>query len=130
MKPIQLRSNFIDADFKDSDGNIAFTIRFDRKDENIERLMNFEKEFEKLNENFKEETATLEEKKEYVKTIVDSFLEEGSFDKLYNSNPSLEIVMVYLFQIVIGIKEELEAEDLKALENKYLKEGGDYVFSL
>lgn len=121
MKPIQLRSNFIDADFKDSDGNIAFTIRFDRKDENIERLMNFEKEFEKLNENFKEETATLEEKKEYVKTIVDSFLEEGSFDKLYNSNPSLEIVMVYLFQIVIGIKEELEAEDLKDLENKYLK---------
>lgn len=121
MKPIQLRSNFIEVDFKDADGTVAFTIRFDRKDENIERLLNFEKEFEELNKDFNEETATLEEKKTYVKTVVDSFLEPGSFEKLYTSNPSLEIVMVYLFQIIIGIKEELEAEDLKALENKYLK---------
>ena len=120
MKPIQLRSNFIEVDFKDADGNVAFTIRFDRKDKNIERLLNFEKEFEELNKGFNEETATLEEKKTYVKTVVDSFLEPGSFEKLYTSNPSLEIVMVYLFQIIIGIKEELEAEDLKALENKYL----------
>lgn len=121
MKPIQLRSNFIDAGFKDSDGNIAFTIRFDRTDENIERLMNFEKEFEENNKEFNEETATREEKKEYVKNVVDSLLEKGSFDKLYNFNPSLEIVMNYLFEIVVGIKEDLEAENLKALENKYLK---------
>ena len=95
MKPIQLRSNFIEVDFKDADGNVAFTIRFDRKDKNIERLLNFEKEFEELNKGFNEETATLEEKKTYVKESLMHSMARARFLFLATSSSKCCVACLY-----------------------------------
>jgi hypothetical protein len=48
-------------------------------------------------------------------------LGEGSYEKMYKLNPSVVIITQYLYMIALGIKEELESEDLKAVESKYLK---------
>ena len=123
MKAIQLVTNTIDIPFEDEKGKILFTLHFDRTDENKKRLM---KSFEDLDEKMKELTAknedgvTIDEGVAFLKDTADKLLGEGSFDKMYEVNPSFEIVAKYLYLIMIGIKEEFEEEDLKAVESKYL----------
>lgn len=123
MKPIQLRKTTIDIPFLDDKGNEQLVLHFDRSDENIKRLyasfddiQNKAKAFEKENyeDDFEEATA-------FVKETMDSILGEGSFDKVYALSPSIFIVVTYFYQLAIGIKEELELEDLNAMEAKYLK---------
>ena len=121
MKPIQLRKNILDIVFNDDKGNEAFVLHFDRTDKNIERLKKFDDEFKKIAENFDENKATFEETKQFMRTITDGMIEDGAFDRIYSVTPSLQLVMVYLVQIVAGIKEEVEAEDIKAVEAKYLQ---------
>ena len=123
MKAIQLKKTVFEIPFNDEEGNEVLKLEFDRSDENIKRLYSstdgIEKKlevFEKSNNDDDFEGATT-----IVKEMVDSILSEGSFDKLYKLNPSLQIVITYFYQIVIGIKEELVSEDIKAVVNKYLK---------
>lgn len=118
MKAIQLRKTTIDIPFMDGEKEL-FTLHFDRSDKNIERLYNDYDELIKNTESITEETP-LEEVKPFVKDFTDSILGEGSFDKLYEISPSLQIVMIYIMQITIGIKEEVEQEDIKDLEKQLL----------
>lgn len=118
MKAIQLRKTTIDIPFKDGDKEL-FTLHFDCSDKNIERLYKDYEELIKTTENMTEET-TVEEAKPFVKGFTDSILGEGSFDKLFELSPRLKIVMIYIVQIVIGIKEEVEQEDIKDLEKQLL----------
>lgn len=124
MKAIQLRRNTLDIPFLDESGEAVLTLHFDRSDENIEKFREtfpkLEKKIAEAEKNDKE--PSFEETRDFLKETTDSFLGDGSFDALYQLNPSLNIVSLYLYQIAIGIKEELEAEDLKAVEKKYLAE--------
>lgn len=123
MRAIKLVTNTIDIPFEDEKGKVLFTLHFDRTDENKKRLM---KSFEDLDEKMNELTAkneddvTIDEGVAFLKETADKLLGEGSFDKMYEVNPSFEIVAKYLYLIMVGIKEEFEEEDLKAVESKYL----------
>lgn len=122
MKAIQLVTNTIEIPFE-KDGEVLFTLYFDRTDENKKRL---QKSFKELEEKMKEiekkgeDNTTLDEGVSFVKDVANKLLGEGSFEKMYEVNPSFEIVAKYLYLIMIGIKEEFEEEDLKAVESKYL----------
>ena len=126
MKPILLKSNKIEIPFQDSNGNVVLTLWFDKGDEPLKKL---EKEFEKIKETQKELEivgdddfeSSFDKSKESIKQATDVLFGIGSFEKLYDLNPSISIVADYVYQIAIGIKEELESETLKDVENKYLK---------
>lgn len=122
MKAIQLRRNTLDIPFLNESGEAVLTLHFDRSDENIEKFREtfpkLEKKIEEVEKSDKE--ISIEETRDFLKETTDSFLGIGSFDALYQLNPSTNIVTLYLYQIAVGIKEELEAEDLKAVEKKYL----------
>lgn len=126
MKPIQIKSNKIEIPFQDADENVVMTLWFDKGDEPLKRL---EKEFEKIQKiektykgnEYETIDAALEKGKESIKRVADSLFGEGSFDKLYELNPSIYVVTDYIYQIAIGIKEELEAETIKDVEKQYLK---------
>lgn len=126
MKPILLKSNKIEIPFQDANGNVVLTLWFDKGDEPLKRI---EKEFEKLKETeefleSKEPVSvddTFEKAKQSIKQAADSLFGDGAFEKLYELNPSVNIVAHYIYQIAIGIKEELESETLKDVEQKYLK---------
>lgn len=122
MRAIQLVTNTIEIPFE-KDGEVLFTLYFDRTDENKKRLQKSFKELEeKMNELEKkgEDDVTIDEGVAFLKDTADKLLGVGSFDKMYEVNPSFEIVAKYLYLIMIGIKEEFEEEDLKAVESKYL----------
>ena len=126
MKPILLKSNKIEIPFQDANGNVVLTLWFDKGDEPLKKL---EKEFEKIKETQKELEivgdddfeASFDKSKESIKQAADVLFGIGSFKKLYDLNPSISIVADYICQIAIGIKEELESETLKDVQNKYLK---------
>lgn len=123
MRAIKLVTNTIDIPFVDEKEKVLFTLHFDRTDENKKRLM---KSFEELDQKMNnltakgEDAVTIDEAVDFLKDTADKLLGSGSFDKMYEANPSFEIVAKYLYQIMIGIKEEFEEEDLKAVESKYL----------
>ena len=122
MKAIQLVTNTIEIPFK-KDGEVLFTLYFDRTDENKKRLQKAFKGLEGKMKEFEEkgeDDTALDEGISFVKDIANKLLGEGSFEKMYEVNPSFEIVAKYLYLIMIGIKEEFEEEDLKAVESKYL----------
>lgn len=122
MKAIQLVTNTIEIPFE-KDGEVLFTLHFDRTDKNKKRLQKSFKDLEEKIEVFEkkgEEDTALDEGISFVKDVANKLLGEGSFEKMYEINPSFEIVAKYLYLIMIGIKEEFEEEDLKAVESKYL----------
>lgn len=126
MKVIKLRKNLIDIPFENENGETILLLHFDRTDDNVKRLYeSFETlqkklaAFEAIEKEGKD--PDFDEQKKFVKETCDSILGAGAFDKIYKLNPSVIIVASYLYQIAIGIKEELEEEDLKTVESKYLK---------
>lgn len=121
MKAIKLVTTKIEIPFLDKDGKEALKLHFDRSDENVERLYtNFESLKERAEEHQNSNEESLASMREFLKDTTDSMLGEGSFDLIYDLTPSLNIIAVYLYQIAIGIKEELESEQIEALEEKYL----------
>lgn len=122
MKPIQLKKTVIDIPFMDEKGKEALVLHFDQSDEKIKRLYDSFDEIQSIAKKLeKEESDNFEEIKDFLKKAIDSIFGEGSFDQLYAISPSIQIVAVYFAQMAIGIKEELEQEDIKSIEKKYLK---------
>lgn len=117
MKPIQIKKTTIDIPFVDDEGNELLMLQFDRSDENIERFYNDYDDLMDKIQNAKED-AKISEVRPLLKDITDAVLSEGAFDNLYKLSPSSHIVTIYIAQIFIGIKEELEKEDLKELEKQ------------
>ena len=119
LKTIQLDKTVIDIPFE-QDGKVVLTLHFDRSDENVKKFHDLQEKLQKKIDELNEKEATIEETTEVIKEIADGILGEGAFDAMYKLNPSTMIVAKYLYLIAIGIKEELEAEDFKAVEDKYL----------
>ena len=120
MKTIQLDRTVIDIPFEQN-GEVVLTLHFDRSDENVKKFNKLQKELNtKMNQLEKRKDLPIEEANKVIKEIADGILGEGAFDAMYKLNPSTMIVAKYLYLIAIGIKEELEAEDFKAVEDKYL----------
>lgn len=122
MKPIQLKKTVIDIPFVNSSGEEVLMLHFDRSQENIEKFDDVFKELsDKIEQLEKQDDVTWREAEDFVRSAMDSTLGEGAYDKVFEISPSINLVTTYFYQIAIGIKEELEAEDIEAIESKYLK---------
>lgn len=120
MKNIKLRSNIINIPFEDEDGNVKLTLHFDKSDENAKRLYAAFDQLEDFGPDSDIDSDGIEEAKSSLKKSMDAIFGDGSFDKLYALNPSTVTVGIYFYQIAIGIKEEMELDDIKMIEDKYL----------
>lgn len=122
MKPIQLQKTTIDIPFVDADGKTQLIIEFDRSDDNIKRLYDSFDELEKAKNDLAvtENEDIFEDTRAYVKKTMDPIFGEGTFDKVYALSPSVLIVVVYFYQMAMALKEELEMDDFKNFEDKYL----------
>lgn len=119
MKPIEIRPTIIDIPFIDSDGNEVLKLQFDRSDDNVKKFYAVIPEMaEKINEIEANPDHDFDEK-QFIGKLADSFLGDGAFDKIYNLNNSTFTAAKYIYQIAIGIKEEMEDEDKKAVLSKY-----------
>lgn len=121
MKPILLKSNKIEIPFQDSEGKKVLTLWFDKGDKPMAKINEQFKKMEYNYKDLKDEDVTIEDAKKVLAEATDALFGSGSFDKIYELNPSLYVVMEYIYQISIGIKEELESETLNDVQNKYLK---------
>lgn len=122
MKPIQLQKTTIDIPFVDVDGKTQLVIEFDRSDENIKRLYDSFEELEQAKNDLSvsENEDIFEDTRAFVKKTMDPIFSEGTFDKVYALSPSVLIVVVYFYQMAMALKEELEMDDFKNFEDKYL----------
>ena len=119
MKPIQLRKNKIHVPFVDDDGKVVAEFWVDKTDKGIQELDKAIAEVNKLAKKTREDN--FEEMKSYMTKSVDVILGEGAFDKLYEFNPSIEIVTLYFVQVALGIQEELRKEREIAVVNEYFE---------
>lgn len=121
MTVIKLQSNFIEFPFEDDKGNVLLTLKFDKSDENIEKLENsigkFESEKQRLST---EGQQSFEDGKKVFKEIVDSVFGDGSFDKMYELSPSTINVLKYFTQMAEGIFAEINVDKDTEKFNKYL----------
>lgn len=119
MRTIQTRPTVLEIPFVNDKDEEVLRLYFDRSDENVNHfyslIPDMEKRIKELDENPDIEFDT----KEFMRNIADSFLGEGSFDKIYEINNSTFTAAKYVYQIAIGIKEEFEEEDKRAVFNKY-----------
>lgn len=122
MKTIQLEKTTIDIQLASPDGKEKLIIQFDSSDDNIKHLY---KEFESL-EKTKRKNAPkdvlegLEFGKNELQKAIDLFFGEGTFEKVYAFLPSVRKIDKFFVQVVAAIAEELEMDDFKNFEEKYL----------
>ena len=121
MAVIKLRSNTIDIPVEDNNGKELMVLRFDRSDS---KKKEFEKTFDKVmkivDKAEKDESITNNQVEKVIKESMNVLFGEGTYEQFYTYNPSVDIVALYLYEAAIIIKEQLEKEDLKAIESKYL----------
>lgn len=122
MKPIQLQKTTIDIPFVDAKGKEQLVIQFDRSDENIKRLYASFDELEKAKNELSvtENEDIFEDTRDFIKNMMDPIFGSGTFDKIYALSPSSLIVVVYFYKMAMALKEELEMDDFKNFEEKYL----------
>ena len=120
MAVIKLRSNTIDIQVEDSSGKELMILKFDRSDA---KKKDFEKTFDKVmkivDKAEKDESITNNQVEKVIKESMNVLFGEGTYEQFYTYNPSVDIVALYLYEAAIIIKEQLEKEDLKAIESKY-----------
>lgn len=119
MKPITIRPTVIDIPFVDSDRNEILRLQFDRSDRNMKNFYEVIPEIEEQIRAVEKDPETEFDEKSFIKKLSDSFLGEGAFDKLYAVNNSTFMAAKYVLQIAIGLKEEMEDEDKRAVFDKY-----------
>lgn len=122
MKPIQLQKTTIDIPFVDAKGKEQLVIQFDRSDDNIKRLYASFDELEKAKNELSvtENEDIFEDTRHFIKNMMDPIFGNGTFDKIYAISPSSLIVVVYFYKMAMALKEELEMDDFKNFEEKYL----------
>lgn len=119
MKPIKARPTIIDIPFVDEHENELFVLHFDRSDENVKKFYNIIPKLEEKIKEIDENPETDIDEKEFMTELTDSFLGAGAFEQIYSINNSVFTASKYVFQIAIGIKEEFEEEDKRAVFDKY-----------
>lgn len=118
MKTINIKKNYIPIRLADEENGKEIILKFYRTDENMKKLQDQQEEIKKM------ASATDDDDREQAKSILKSSLDtvfkEGTFDEIYEINPSISIIMEYFIQIVIYLLGEMdEAHNTVELE-KYL----------
>lgn len=120
MKQIRLKSNFINIPIVDDEGNTVVSFKFEHTDEALKAM---EKRTQEVALQSKDDTnfENEEKAKDFIKNAIDLTFGEGSFDKLYNLNPSISIVSAYFFQMCLAVSEEMDRNRNVQDIEKYLK---------
>lgn len=118
---IKLKSNKIDIPFVNDEGETLLTLYFDKTDENYKKIMDLRETIYDLQKETTDADKDIEDTKAYVKRIFDTILGDGSFDKVYEINPSVTTITSYTFNIVDGILEDMTRDMRSDVLNKYLK---------
>ncbi len=122
MKPIQLKRTVIEVPFVDNDGNQILLLHFNQEQKNMENL---EKVLGELGENVEkmknQEGISMSEYGYVIKKAFDSILGEGAYDKVYDISPNISFIANYLYQLCVGIKEEVEREEVEMVKKNYLE---------
>lgn len=120
MEAIKIRKTTIDIPFQNENGEVVETLRFDKSDDNIEKLRKTAEELETKLEELKNNPSS-DKSKEYIAQMFDVLFGKGAFTKIYAISPSLQIMIIYLAQIAQNIIEEEDQQELEALVEKYRK---------
>ncbi|MFW7409165.1 hypothetical protein ACODG4_04300 [Vagococcus fluvialis] len=122
MKPIQLKRTVIDVPFVDNDGNQLLLLHFNQEQENMENLEKVLSDLGTQVEKMKDQEETsMSEYGQVIKSAFDSILGDGAYDQVYEISPNISFIANYLYQLAIGIKEEIEQEEVDIVKKKYLK---------
>lgn len=120
-RKIRIQKNYIPIEFEDENGEIVLELKFDKSDDAIDRLYKQDEVIKELVSKVDESNNEMEETKNFVSKCFDGVLGEGSFDKVYDFNPSCLIILQYFITAVMMIREELDDfEGAEAIEH-YLK---------
>lgn len=106
-KEILIKKPFIDIDFKDDDGELIASFKFDKSDNASQRILDTQNEI--LKELALAETDdeyTFNDLKDSMRKTMDNLLTEGAFDTLYKISPSWEIMLYYIVQICKVVADE------------------------
>ena len=106
-KEIIIKKPFIDIDFKDDDGELIASFKFDKSDNASQRILDTQNEI--LKELALAETDdeyTFNDLKDSMRKTMDNLLTEGAFDTLYKVSPSWEIMLYYIVQICKVVADE------------------------
>lgn len=121
MLAIQIESHIIKIAVQDADENELFIVEFDRSDDERQKLEKkmtlFSKKYEKISD---KDNYDFKETKKVIAEAMDSVFSEGTFDKFYKYVPSTEMIAKYFYVLALEIQKVLEAQDLKAIESKYM----------
>jgi len=120
-RKIRIQKNYIPIEFEDDKGEVVLELRFDKSDEAIDRLYKQDEIIKELMETVDESNNEMEETKNFVRQCFDGVLGEGSFNKVYEINPSCLIILQYFIQSIVMIREELDDFEGAAAIEQYLK---------
>lgn len=115
-RKIQLVSNEISFPFVDENDKTIYTVTFDKRDENIKRVLNLQEELNQL-----EKIEDIDEAKVLLEECVDSMFGEGTFTTMYKHNPSVQAVSTYVLALGKAIQEEYFKDTERSLLNKHTK---------
>lgn len=118
MKKIKLRQSIIPIGIYDEDDNLVLELQFDKSDENIKKFYDAYAEMQVSDGKYKD---SIEDTKDYVKKYFDLMLGDGAFDKVYQLNQSIIIVVAYMMEISQYILDELDKDAELDILNKYMK---------
>lgn len=118
MLAIKIESHIIEIAVNDQKDEQLFTVKFNRSDDELQRINKTMKEIEKQSKKLKDDD--LDGQKEFVKHAMDGVFNEGTFERFYSYVPSTTMIARYFYELIIEIKQALEQQDLAAIENKYV----------
>ena len=112
VKPIYIKKAVIEIPLVDESGKTVHTIKFNKTDNNIERVESMRnqvlKDINALTEKSEDE-LTLDEVKKAIRNMIDGLIGEGTFNKLYELSPALDIVVYYFVEICKIIGQETQS---------------------
>lgn len=118
MVVIKKRSNIIPVEFDE------FTLEFIYSDENLRKLKDLDNQIKVLQTQLSNEDdidKTLNDLSKMAKLSFDNLFNEGAFDKVYAfANQSVVLTMRYLFEVVNGLANEINAQFDTDVLSKYL----------
>lgn len=114
MKKIRLQTNFLEIPIVDENDEVVYMFRFDKRDENIKRFEKMSSDLEALEGEIKS-TDDYESAREITKRNVDFIFGDGTFDALYQLNPSLSVIAAYFFMACQYIRDDLDVTNKETL---------------
>lgn len=119
MKPIRIQKNYIQVPFVDEEGNVVLELKFELTDDSLSVLLNKQQEIKNMivEQDDNEDTDFA---KSQLAEAYNAILGEGTFDKVYEINPSVIVLTSYLIQITEGLLNEIMQKMKADAMNKYI----------